>query len=72
LKNNETESAYNDLQKAIEIDATSPYNHFYMGKYFEKKWQHREALEQYEKAKEMGIEHHGIDFEIEAVKKRIK
>lgn len=72
LKNNDMEDAYNDLQKAIEIDAASPYNYFYLGKYFEKKWQHKDALEHYEKAKEMGIDHHGIDFEIEAVKKQVK
>ncbi|MEZ4933766.1 MAG: hypothetical protein R2788_16795 [Saprospiraceae bacterium] len=59
------------FKKFIEIDAASPYNYFYLGKYFEK-WQHKDALEHYEKAKEMGIDHHGIDFEIEAVKKQVK
>ncbi len=70
LKINQLEEAYQDLQAAIRKDASSPYNHLYLGKYFEKRWQYAEALEQYEKAKAMGINYHGIDFDIAEVKKR--
>ncbi len=71
LKNNQMDSAYTDLQKAIELDASSPYNYFYLGKYFEKKQQYEEALKAYEKAKEMAIDHHGIDFVIAEIKRTL-
>ena len=70
IKLDQLDEAYNDLQAALGKDSNSPYNHLYLGKYFEKKWQFAEALEQYEKAKKMGISYHGIDFDIAEVKKR--
>ena len=72
LKKGQTEEAKADLDIALQADSSSPYNHYYLAKYFEKKWQYAEALEQYEKARAMGIDHHGIEFEIEEVKRQIK
>ena len=71
LKNGELEEAKNDLNIALQEEPSSPYNHYYLAKYFEKKWQYVKALEQYEKARDMGIGLHGIDFEIEEVKRQI-
>ena len=70
MKINQLDEAYQDFQAALQKDASSPYNHLYLGKYFEKRWQYEEALMHYEKAKELGIDYHGIDFDIAEVKKR--
>ncbi|MEO1257510.1 MAG: M50 family metallopeptidase [Bacteroidota bacterium] len=69
LKIGETEEARADLNFALQEDPTSPYSHYYLAKYFEKKWQYVKALEHYEKAREMGIDLPGIDFEIEEARR---
>ena len=58
-----------DILQSLAIDDQNALAYLYLGSYFEKKQNYRKALENYEKAKTMGVDHHGIDFFIEEVRR---
>ena len=57
-------AAYPDLAISKQLDSKQPYAPFYLGLYFEKKGEWKNALENFLLAKELDIDHHGIDFKI--------
>ncbi len=65
LKLNQMEIAFGLLEKSLKLDRENPSIFLHLGFYYEKKGMHQEALEHFEQAKTMNIDHHGIDFYIE-------
>ena len=53
-----------DLRQGLSINTEHPLGYLYMGQLQEKKHNFREALKAYEKAKELGVKHHGLEFYI--------
>ncbi len=65
LKLNQMDIAFGLLEKSLKLDSKNPSIFLHLGLYYEKKGMHQEALEHFEKAKALDIDHHGIDFYIE-------
>lgn len=71
IKTNRIEKGYEMLQKSMALDTKNPYVFLHLGFYFEKKGDYGLALQNFQKAKDLGIDHHGIDFYIAEAKREI-
>ena len=59
------DEGFQDLEKSKSLDDSDPYIYLYLGYYFQKKNQPAKAIEHFQKAKNLGIDFHGIDYLIE-------
>ena len=62
---NELEEGFADIQKVMEIDDKLPETYVFLGFYYSKKNEHALAKENFEKAKQLNSDYHGLDFLIE-------
>ncbi|MEL6275722.1 MAG: hypothetical protein AAFU03_11510, partial [Bacteroidota bacterium] len=58
------EDGETDIRQGLAINEKQALAYLYLGQLYDKKQNFRVALENYEKAKSMGLEHHGLDFYI--------
>ncbi|MEM6967412.1 MAG: tetratricopeptide repeat protein, partial [Bacteroidota bacterium] len=56
------EDAREDLEKSKAIDANNPTLYLHYGYYYKEKNDRRQALENFTKAKALGVDFHGIDY----------
>lgn len=63
------EDGETDILQALAIDSENALAYLYLGKLYEKKQNFRKALGYYEKAKALDVDHHGINFYIEEVRR---
>lgn len=64
------EEAKADLDQAESLDKTDAFLYLHLGYFFKEKRQLKEALENFQKAKDMEVDFHGIDYLIETSKER--
>lgn len=69
IKNRDSASGYQDLQQALIMDATNPSVYYHLGIYFELERDFPPALTNFQKAKELGFEHHGLEMRIAEVER---
>jgi hypothetical protein len=62
---NDLEGAHADIREVIEFDDEIPESYVYLGFYYNKKGEYQLANENFEKAKAMNADYHGLDFMIE-------
>ena len=70
VKLRQMEVGFDILQKSLKLNPANPSVFLHLGFYYEKKGMYAEALEHFQKAKALGLDHHGIDFYIEDQKWR--
>lgn len=63
--------AEENIEKAKELKPDLPEAHLFMGMYQEEMKEYSLALESYARAKELGVDYHGIDFLIASVQQSI-
>ncbi|MEL6863939.1 MAG: tetratricopeptide repeat protein [Bacteroidota bacterium] len=72
LKSRHKEAALADLETALQLDEQHPMSHMYMGLYYQELGDYTKALQFLEQAKALGVDHHGIDYQIEITKQQIR
>ena len=65
----QTEEGLADIKKAKSLDDTNAYVYLHLGYYFQKINQEELAHQHFQKAKDMEIDFHGIDYLIETTRK---
>ena len=62
------DEAFEDLQKSKSLDDGDAFLYLYLGYYYQKKNDDKSAFDNFQKAKEMKIDFHGIDYLIETTR----
>ncbi|GJM34921.1 MAG: hypothetical protein DHS20C18_39220 [Saprospiraceae bacterium] len=70
LQTNDLEGAKEDLQTAMSLNETLPYNYLHLGLYHQKSGDFALALEQFNKAKAMNIDYRKIDLLIDEMERQ--
>ena len=64
----QTEEGLADIEKAKSLDGSNAFIYLHLGFYFQKNNQERLAHQHFQKAKDMKIDFHGIDYLIETTR----
>lgn len=72
LQERNLENLLEDITHLEKIMPNSPVVPFYRGRYYEEKGLDRQALEQFEQAKNLGMDFHGLELKIEELKIKVK
>ena len=62
---NDLEGGFTDIQAVLEFDDQIPEAYVFLGFYYSKKQEHGLAAKNFEKAKQLNSDYHGLDFLIE-------
>ena len=65
IRQGDVEGGLEDIEKSKSMDDTNPYIYLHLGYYFKETNQPQKAVEHFQKAKDMGIDFHGLDYLIE-------
>ncbi len=65
IKQGDVEGGLKDIEKSRTLDDSDPYLYLHLGYYFKAINEPQKAVEHFQKAKDMGIDFHGLDYLIE-------
>ena len=71
IKSDRSAEGAQDLLQALENNPYNPNCHLNLGYYYELEGDYEKAIFHFEQAKELGLEHYGLQFYIEEVRKKL-